>query len=150
MDNLEYEKIIKCFENSSLDELEISFRDFQIKCKKNISKNHSPTKETIIEEKTQINSKEEKEQSNKEELLESLKIIKSPIVGTFYRAPSPDAQAFISIGETAKKGQTLCILEAMKMMNELECDCDCKIVEILVNSGDLVEFDQPLFKVEVL
>ncbi len=144
MDNLEYEKIIKCFENSSLTELEISYRDFQIKCSKTISKkpsinNNYSESDSIQEEKAPIIEEDK-----------STKIIKSPIVGTFYRAPSPDAKAFIEEGEIVEKGKTLCILEAMKMMNELESDSHCKIVEVLVNSGDLVEFDQPLFKVEVL
>jgi len=144
MDNLEYEKIIKCFENSSLTELEISYRDFQIKCSKTTSK-----KPTLINNYTETTTVEEEKTTIVKEGA-STKIIKSPIVGTFYRAPSPDAKAFIEEGEIVEKGKTLCILEAMKMMNELESETQCKIVEVLVNSGDLVEFDQPLFKVEVL
>ncbi|MGD1823409.1 MAG: acetyl-CoA carboxylase biotin carboxyl carrier protein [Pleomorphochaeta sp.] len=149
MDNLEYEKIIKCFESSNLEELEISYRDFQIKCRKTNTTIHSPTQKDAIDNIPTENIAENKA-STETKVEGSIKIIKSPIVGTFYRAPSPDAKVFIEEGETAKKGQTLCILEAMKMMNELESETECKIVEILVNSGDLVEFDQPLFKVEVL
>ena len=73
--------------------------------------------------------------------------IKSPIVGTFYRAPSPDAPSYVEVGTTVKKGQPLCILEAMKLMNTLEAECDGIIEEILVQNGDLVEFDQPIFKI---
>ena len=73
--------------------------------------------------------------------------IKSPIVGTFYRAPSPDAPSYVEVGTTVKKGQPLCILEAMKLMNTLEAECDGVIEEILVQNGDLVEFDQPIFKI---
>lgn len=73
--------------------------------------------------------------------------IKSPIVGTFYRAASPDTPAFADIGKKIAKGQKLCIIEAMKMMNALEAELDCEIVKILVNNGDMVEFDQPLFEV---
>lgn len=76
--------------------------------------------------------------------------IKSPIVGTFYRSPSPDAPAFSDIGKKIAKGQKLCIIEAMKMMNALEAEFDCEIVKILVNNGDMVEFDQPLFEVRAL
>ena len=76
--------------------------------------------------------------------------IKSPIVGTFYRSPSPDAPAFSDIGKKIAKGQKLCIIEAMKMMNALEAEFDCEIVKILVNNGDMVEFDQPIFEVRAL
>lgn len=79
---------------------------------------------------------------------ESANVIKSPIVGTFYRAPSPDAPVYCEVGKTIKKGQPLCILEAMKMMNTLEAEYDCVIEEILVANGELVEFDQPIFKVK--
>lgn len=79
---------------------------------------------------------------------ESANVIKSPIVGTFYRAPSPDAPVYCEVGKSIKKGQPLCILEAMKMMNTLEAEWDCVIEEILVANGELVEFDQPIFKVK--
>ena len=74
--------------------------------------------------------------------------ILSPMVGTFYEAPSPDSPPFVKVGDVVKKRQTLAILEAMKIMNELEADFDCKIVEILVKNGQAVEYDMPLFAVE--
>jgi len=74
--------------------------------------------------------------------------IDSPMVGTYYSSPSPEAPAFIKPGDTVKKGQTLCILEAMKIMNEVEAEFDCKIIEMLVKDGDPVEFDMPIFTVE--
>ena len=76
--------------------------------------------------------------------------ITSPMVGTFYEAPSPDSPAFVKVGDTVSKGQTLCILEAMKIMNELEAEYDCKILEVLVKDGQPVEYDMPLFRVEKL
>jgi len=76
--------------------------------------------------------------------------VKSPIVGTFYRAASPDTPPFAEIGKKIGKGQKICIIEAMKMMNALESEIDCEIVKILVNNGDMVEFDQPLFEVRKL
>ncbi|MCD8133900.1 MAG: acetyl-CoA carboxylase biotin carboxyl carrier protein [Clostridiales bacterium] len=72
-------------------------------------------------------------------------IVKSPLVGTFYRAGSPEADPFIETGDVVKKGQVLGIIEAMKLMNEIESDYDGVVKQILVNNGDLVEFDQPLF-----
>jgi len=74
--------------------------------------------------------------------------ILSPMVGTFYEAPSPDSPPFVKVGDVVKKGQTVAILEAMKIMNELEADFDCKIVDILVKNGQAVEYDMPLFAVE--
>ena len=75
--------------------------------------------------------------------------VKSPIVGSFYRSPSPDAPAYVDKGSKVSKGQPLCILEAMKMMNTLECEYDGTVEEILAANGDLVEFDQPLFIIRI-
>jgi acetyl-CoA carboxylase biotin carboxyl carrier protein len=74
--------------------------------------------------------------------------IKSPMVGTFYRAPAPDADPYVQIGSTVSKGQVLCIIEAMKLMNEIEADFPCRIVEVLVENMQPVEYNQPLFRVE--
>lgn len=74
--------------------------------------------------------------------------IKSPIVGTFYSKPSPDSDSFVSVGQTVKKGDVLCIVEAMKIMNEIESEHDGKIIKILVEDAQPVEFDQPLFIIE--
>jgi len=74
--------------------------------------------------------------------------IDSPMVGTFYSSPSPDSPAFVKVGDTVKKGQPVAILEAMKIMNELEAEFDCKILEVLVTDGQAVEYDMPLFVVE--
>ena len=76
--------------------------------------------------------------------------ITSPIVGTFYSAPSPEAKAFVKVGDKVKAGQTVCILEAMKLMNEIECDFDCEIEAVLVSNEQKIEYGQPLFKVKRL
>lgn len=75
-------------------------------------------------------------------------ILKSPMVGTFYRSSSPEAKAFVEVGQKVKVGDTLCIIEAMKMMNQIESDADGVVREILVTNQDAVEFDQPLFVIE--
>lgn len=72
-------------------------------------------------------------------------VVKSPIVGTFYEAPSPDSDAFVKVGDTVSKGDTLCIVEAMKIMNEIEAEFGGTVQKILVDDGTPVEFDQPLF-----
>lgn len=77
-------------------------------------------------------------------------MIVSPMVGTFYGSPSPDSAPFVKVGDRVKKGQVIGILEAMKIMNELEAEFDCKIVSILVSDSQAVEYDMPLFAVEKL
>ena len=76
------------------------------------------------------------------------KVIKSPMVGTFYRSASPGAKAFAEVGDNIKPGQAVCIIEAMKIMNEIESDCEGKVLRILCENGQAVEFGQPLFVVE--
>ncbi|MCP3177428.1 acetyl-CoA carboxylase biotin carboxyl carrier protein [Desulfuromonas sp. KJ2020] len=81
---------------------------------------------------------------------ERQEIINSPIVGTFYRAPSPESAAYVEVGSVVEKGQVFCIVEAMKLMNEIEADFKCKVIEILKENAQPVEFGDPLFVVEKL
>jgi acetyl-CoA carboxylase biotin carboxyl carrier protein len=74
--------------------------------------------------------------------------VRAPIVGTFYAAPAPDAPPFVTAGQVVSKGDTLCIIEAMKMMNEIEAERDGVVVRVLAQNGGLVEFGQPLFEME--
>ncbi len=74
-------------------------------------------------------------------------IVKSPLVGTFYTAPSEDAEPFVAVGDVVKKGQTLAIVEAMKLMNDIEAEYDGKILDVFVENGDSVEYGQPLFAI---
>lgn len=82
-----------------------------------------------------------------EENVPAGKVVASPLVGTFYVAPAEDAEAFVQIGDTVKKGQTLAIVEAMKLMNEIESDYDGTVAEVLVENGAPVEYGQPLFRI---
>ena len=77
-----------------------------------------------------------------------LAVVKSPIVGTFYRSPEPGAESFVEIGSTVKKGQVLCIIEAMKLMNEIEAECAGTVVECYAQNGKAVEFGQKLFRIK--
>ncbi|MDO4267485.1 MAG: acetyl-CoA carboxylase biotin carboxyl carrier protein [Eubacteriales bacterium] len=81
---------------------------------------------------------------------DELELITSPIVGTFYSAPAPDVPAFVRVGDRIKNGQTVCILEAMKLMNEIQCEFDCEIEAVLVSNEQKVEYGQPLFRVKRL
>ncbi len=76
------------------------------------------------------------------------KVVKSPMVGTFYRAASPGAKAFVDVGDQVKEGQPVCIIEAMKIMNEIESDLEGKVVQVLCENGEAVEYGQPLFVLE--
>lgn len=83
-----------------------------------------------------------------EEAADEKLFITSPIVGTFYSAPAPDAPAFVKVGDVVKNGQTVCILEAMKLMNEIQSEFDCEIEAVLVSNEQKVEYGQPLFRVK--
>lgn len=85
-----------------------------------------------------------------EEPADEAVLITSPIVGTFYSAPAPDAPAFVKVGDHVKNGQTVCILEAMKLMNEIQSEFDCEIEAVLVSNEQKVEYGQPLFRVKKL
>ena len=76
--------------------------------------------------------------------------LKAPLVGTFYAAPAPGEPPFVKAGDTVKKGQTVCVLEAMKMMSEVPAPCDCVIEEVLLGDGELAAFDAPLFRIREL
>lgn len=84
-------------------------------------------------------------QEQQEECQPEEKTVKAPLVGTFYAASAPDAEAFVSVGDTVKKGQTLGIIEAMKLMNEIESEYDGVVKEILIENGQMAEYGQPLF-----
>lgn len=99
-----------------------------------------------LEEEEIVPQKQEKVEAKVEKTMEN--VVKSPLVGTFYSSPSPDAEPFVKVGDTVKKGQVLGIIEAMKLMNDIESDFDGEIVEIMVNNKDMVEYDQPLFKIK--
>lgn len=101
----------------------------------------SPAEPLLQKEEKKAESTKVKEESQAE-------VLKSPIVGTFYRSPSPDSPAYAEKGNKIKKGEPVCIIEAMKMMNTLNADYDFEVLDILVENGQLVEFDQPLFAIK--
>jgi len=88
------------------------------------------------------------DQNGMEEQEDETRFITSPIVGTFYSAAAPDVPAFVRVGDRIREGQTVCILEAMKLMNEIQCEFDCEIEAILVSNEQKVEYGQPLFRVK--
>ncbi len=101
----------------------------------------------VSSEKLESNTDSTTENSAKIMLDENIFVIKSPIVGTMYSSPSPESKNFVDVGSKVKKGDTLCILEAMKLMNEIESEVEGEIIEVLVSNEDMVEYGQPLFKI---
>ena len=132
----EIEKLMKMLENSSLSSLEVEENGLRIRLDKNSSMHEVvKTNETIVSSK-EVEKVEEKAQG---------KEIAAPLVGTFHQAPYKDAKPFVALGQKVKKGQKLCIIEAMKVMNEITSPYDGTILEILAKENDVVEFGKPLF-----
>ncbi|OKZ74330.1 MAG: acetyl-CoA carboxylase, biotin carboxyl carrier protein [Clostridium sp. 26_22] len=151
MEYKEIKQLMEDMENSSLSSLDISLPDgTKISIQK---ENNEETKNyTVQSSKTvKIENNEKEEQKifeSKTSNNENRKIVKAPMVGTFYLKPSPTSEAYVEIGKTVKKGDTLCIIEAMKLMNEIESEFDGKIIEICVKDGETVEYGKPLFVIE--
>ena len=145
---MEYDQIKKLMEdmgNSKLTDLSVEFPDgVKISMKKE-DKNCDVKKQIYVQEEN-IETKKDTQEKPLEEK-ENCMIIKSPMVGTFYAKPSPDKEPYVKVGDNIKKGDILCIIEAMKLLNEIESEFDGKIAEILVNDGDMVDFGKPLFKI---
>lgn len=144
---MEYEKIKQLMNdmgNSKLTSIDIDFPDGT-----KISMKKKSTKEIqVIQKSEQLNENEKQIEVAEKEELQDEEIVKSPMVGTFYSKPSPNANSYVEIGQKVKKGDVLCIVEAMKLMNEIESEFDGEIKEILVQDGEAVEYGKPLFKIK--
>ncbi|TVP84941.1 MAG: acetyl-CoA carboxylase biotin carboxyl carrier protein [Acholeplasmataceae bacterium] len=142
----EIQSIIKDFESSNLMSLEIETDAFKLKLSKN--KNDQVVVENENEIKTEeINQPVIQEQTVEVNTHADLTPIKSPLVGTFYAAATPKGKPFVAIGQEIKKGQVVCIIEAMKIMNEITAPTNGLVKEIVVNNGDVVGYDQVLMRV---
>lgn len=143
-------ELIQSMDKSSLTSLEIISKDITIVMKKEIVvQNINNLPNTVIQyrdEKVEENivKEEVKEVSNA-----NIHSIKAPLVGVFYSSPGPNLNPFVEVGTKVKKGDTLCIIEAMKIMNEIQSDVDGEVVEILVQNESMVEYGQELFKIKV-
>lgn len=144
---------------SEVNEVTIEEDDFKIKVKKQPDVEQSsmpqmpmqyqipvsPQSQSQAPQGSQNPQPEQKQGSAESNEQPSGKVIKSPIVGTFYRSPSPEDEPFVKVGDHVEKGQTLCIVEAMKIMNEIESEHSGEVKKILIENAEAVEFDQPLF-----
>lgn len=146
MDLEKIEGLVKIIENSSLTEFTLKEGDLKITMSK---LDHPPVVAAGMPVAPAPAAPAEASAAEAKEEDEKL-FITSPIVGTFYSAPAPDAPAFVKVGDQVKNGQTVCILEAMKLMNEIQSDFDCEIEAVLVSNEQKVEYGQPLFRVKKL
>lgn len=133
----EIEKLMRLLENSSLSYLEVEENGLKIKLDKN-----SGVRENTLTDSLKVESKEMPKE-NKEN--KTGKEITAPLVGTFHQAPYKDAKPFVTVGQKVKKGDKLCIVEAMKVMNEITSPYDGTVVDVLVKENDIVEFGKTLF-----
>ena len=153
----EIKNLIKFVSLSNISEVKLKLREFKITIKTDNKKSSTRVNSSILSKDELLNITDENsiDQSQDESVVldekksnEKYTTIKSPIIGTFYRKPSPEKDVFVNVGSQIKKGDTLCVIEAMKLFNEIESDVDGKIVKILVEDSSPVEFDQPLFLVD--
>ena len=151
------QQLIKFVSKTDVAEVNIENNNFKINIKGN-SKSYSEPVTQIIQQAPTVTPTIQPVQpepvqksvssSNMETNSDNYHTIKSPIIGTFYRKPSPDKDVFVNVGDTVGEGDVLCVIEAMKLFNEIESDVSGKIVKILVEDASPVEFDQPLFLIE--
>ena len=135
-------ELIELLKDTDITELQVEKEGTKVKIKREkifTSLEMPVHKPTVFQDKIVAETEEETRR---------LATITSPIVGTFYRSPSPEAQPFVEVGTSVNKGQVLCIVEAMKLMNEIESDVDGIVVKILVENGQPVEYGEPLFLIE--
>lgn len=145
-------KLLDLISETDLNEVEIEEGDFKVKVKK-ISTSPGPVQyqvpaqaQSAVSQPAQTTAPEQPQtKTEAKDEQPSGEVVKSPIVGTFYEAPSPDSEAFVKVGDQVKEGETLCIVEAMKIMNEIEAEFSGTVQKILVSDAQPIEFDQPLF-----
>ena len=137
-------EIIHIMEDNDLSEVSIEQNDIKIQVKRASSQPSAITQGAAVLTTTRA---ETERPSGVESTSDELVVYPAPMVGTFYRAPSSDTEPCVSVGDEIKAGQVICVIEAMKLMNEITADLDGEIVEILVEDGEPVEYNQPIFRI---
>ncbi len=145
MDIKDIKDLIITIDKTSIEQVEIEKQDIKIIISKSILDRDKSTK--LLNQSDEIANITSENELVETKVDDDIFIIKSPIVGTFYRASSPDSPPLINQGDLVELGQTICIIEAMKSMNEIKSDVSGHVIEFLVNNEDIVEFGQPLLKV---
>lgn len=154
MDLRKLKTLIDLVEASDISELELTEGEEKVKISRQNNKAQSLAPVNYVQQPIQPPVNQQPQAQTEEPLgkvdtttIDNKDVITSPMVGTFYRSASPDSAPFIDIGSTVKKGETLCIIEAMKILNEIESDKEGTISKILIENGQPVEFGQPLFEI---
>ncbi|WP_335870647.1 acetyl-CoA carboxylase biotin carboxyl carrier protein [Bacillus sp. 2205SS5-2] len=162
----EIRELIKLIDNSSIDEFVYEYEGSKVKMKKGIGStvrvpevvseiSKAPVNEELpkaiaaVSAEVSNETKSKQTEKNLDEANENLHKITSPMVGTFYQSPSPEADNYVKVGDRVSKESVVCIVEAMKLFNEIEAEISGEIVEILAEDGQLVEYGQPLFLVKI-
>ncbi|XTR36401.1 acetyl-CoA carboxylase biotin carboxyl carrier protein [Paraclostridium tenue] len=141
----EIKEILLTIDKTNLTYVNLKEKDFALE----VSKSQN-TKDEILLTDSITNKSDFVETINSIAVSNDIHLIKTPIMGTYYESPSPESSSFVRVGDKVNKGDTLCIIEAMKLMNEIHSDVDGEIVEVLLKNEDLVEYNQPLFKIKTI
>jgi acetyl-CoA carboxylase biotin carboxyl carrier protein len=144
----EIKELIEVFDESKLSKLSIKEGDFKIELDKNVTTSQQVVDLAPVEVAPVVATPTTPAVATTTQTDENVDYITSPMVGTFYKAPSPTSEPYVKVGDKVKAGQVVCIVEAMKIMNEIQAEFDCEILEVLVEDGQAVEFDTKLFKVK--
>ena len=147
MDLRKVKKLIELLEESGLSEIEITEGDDKVRITKGGKQVPQTNIVEAIQESETLTPNENIDEHAKSKNNAEFHEVKAPMIGTYYQSPEPDAEAFVKVGDPISDGDTLCIIEAMKMMNKIESDVSGTIERIMIQNGDPVEFDQVLFLV---
>ena len=152
MDLRKIKKLMELLEESGIAEIEVKEGEESIKLSRNIGSSVAPVQQMIqqpmMPQQQAPQATSQVQDKSDDSSNQNRNTVNSPMVGTFYASASPESKPFVTVGQSVKKGDTLCILEAMKMMNQVQAESNGKILEILVDNAEPVEFDQPLFVIE--
>jgi acetyl-CoA carboxylase biotin carboxyl carrier protein len=151
MDIAQIKKLIQLLNDNNLGEIKVQDGDLKITLRhKDFRKSAAVNASSVpIAQTTAIAAAPIISQNNTETAAINVSTFKAPMIGTFYRSSSPDKEAFVKVGDVVKKGQVLCVIEAMKLFNEVQSEISGKIVKVLVDNSQAVEYDQPLFLIEL-
>ncbi len=147
-------KLVKIVDTSEITDLEVEENGLRIRVAKKIKTYSTSNQPQVLisqvhpSEQVAVKSSTVEQIPAAVETQDNIHEVRSPIVGTFYRAPAPDADPYVQVGDTVSPGNVLCIIEAMKLMNEIESDVSGKIVKVIVENGKPVEYNQPLFLIQ--
>lgn len=148
----EIRELLKIIDSTDLDYVKLQTDDLKLeaskKCKSTDATSPATIKDATKDDISEIAVEKLTTKDNDEENFDKLHTVTAPLMGTFYASPNPDSDNFVKVGDIVNKGETLCILEAMKLMNEITSEIKGEIIEVLTKNEELVEYNQPLFKIK--